>query len=234
VKTYFALIHKDTDSAFGITFPDLPGCFSATDDECDIYDAAQKALELYARDEGTLSEPRTVPALQLDDHIRAELAGGAVLIAVPLIRTQHKARYNLMLDVELVAGVDQKARILGSNRSEFVAVAIRERLRRVAGTVTIQHRRRPAPTGVKAETTGKKTASAAPKVMASKTATKDEKAVAASAMAQTKTKKVTTPAVASKAGKVLHDPKASKDAKSAAASALTQAAHKAKETARKK
>ena len=74
----------------------------------------------------------------------------------------------------------------------------------------------------KTASTGKKTASAASKVLHSKTASKDEKSVAASAMAQSKTKDVTGKAVASKAGKILHDPKASPAAKSAAASALAQ------------
>jgi predicted RNase H-like HicB family nuclease len=133
LKTYFALVHKDIDSAFGISFPDLPGCFAATDDEHGIYEAAQTALELYARDEGDLAEPRSVPALQGDGDIKAELAAGAVLIGVPLIRTQHKARYNLMLDVDLIAGVDQKARVLGSSRSEFVSRAIGDRLKAMAG-----------------------------------------------------------------------------------------------------
>jgi hypothetical protein len=85
----------------------------------------------------------------------------------------------------------------------------------------------------KTESTGKKTASTAGKVLHSKTASKDEKSVAASALAQTKTKDVTSKAVASKAGKILHDPKASKEAKLAAASALTQAAPK-KAAAKKK
>ena len=44
----------------------------------------------------------------------------------------------------------------------------------------------------KAASTGTKTASAASKVLHSKTATADEKSVAASAMAQTKTKDVTS------------------------------------------
>ena len=29
MNTYLALIHKDDDSAYGVSFPDLPGCFSA-------------------------------------------------------------------------------------------------------------------------------------------------------------------------------------------------------------
>jgi hypothetical protein len=59
--------------------------------------------------------------------------------------------------------------------------------------------------------------------MKSKTASKAEKSVAASALTQTKSAKETTgKAVATSASKILKDPKASKQAKSVAASALTQ------------
>ncbi|MBS0234935.1 MAG: hypothetical protein JSR99_15790 [Proteobacteria bacterium] len=81
----------------------------------------------------------------------------------------------------------------------------------------------------KTEVTGKKVSSAASKVLRSKTATKAEKAVAASALTQTKNPKETTGTkVASAASKILHDPKASKEAKSVAASALTQKVKKKK------
>ncbi|MGE0054262.1 MAG: hypothetical protein AB7S74_08640 [Hyphomicrobium sp.] len=79
----------------------------------------------------------------------------------------------------------------------------------------------------KPETTSKKVSSAAAKVLKSKTASKAEKAVAASALTQTNSPKETTgKVVASKAAKILKDPKASKEAKSVAASALTQKVQK--------
>jgi hypothetical protein len=75
----------------------------------------------------------------------------------------------------------------------------------------------------KSESTSRKVSSAASKVLRSKTASKAEKAVAASALTQTKSAKETTSKkVASAAAKILHNPKASKAAKSVAASALTQ------------
>jgi hypothetical protein len=81
----------------------------------------------------------------------------------------------------------------------------------------------------KSESTGKKVASAAAKVLKNKASSPAEKAVAASALTQTKSKsEETSKAVASKAGKILHDPKASAAAKSVAASALTQKAAKKK------
>ena len=85
----------------------------------------------------------------------------------------------------------------------------------------------------KSESTGKKVASAASKVLHSKTESKAAKSVAASALAQSKTKDVTSKRVASEAGKILHSKTASKEEKSIAASALTQAAHK-KPAAKKK
>lgn len=74
----------------------------------------------------------------------------------------------------------------------------------------------------KSESTGKGAASAAARVMKSKTASKAEKAVAASALTQKGSNEKTSAKVASSAAKVLKDKNASKDAKSAAASALTQ------------
>jgi hypothetical protein len=78
----------------------------------------------------------------------------------------------------------------------------------------------------KSESTSKKVASAASKVLRSKTASKAEKAVAASALTQKGSTETTSTRVAATASKVLRDPKASKAAKSAAASALTQKAKK--------
>ncbi|MEQ1696097.1 MAG: type II toxin-antitoxin system HicB family antitoxin [Hyphomicrobiaceae bacterium] len=219
MRTYYALVHKDAGSAYGITFPDLPGCFGASDAEGDISEAAQSALVLYAQDEARLPEPRTIPQLQADREIKRELAAGAILLAVPLIVVERKARYNVILDVDLVAGVDQKARTMGISRSEYLAASLIDRLS-AHSKIAVSGGSRSMP-------------SAASKVLTSRKASKGEKMVAASALAQTKSKDVTSKVVASAAAKVLKDPKASKDAKSAAASALTQAPAK-KAAAKKK
>ena len=84
MKHYFALVHKDTDSTFGVTFPDLPGCFSAADDADNVVPQAIDALALWFEDRD-LIEPSAV------DDIRAryadELAEGAYLVSVPHIRS---------------------------------------------------------------------------------------------------------------------------------------------------
>lgn len=74
----------------------------------------------------------------------------------------------------------------------------------------------------KGGSTGSKVASAAAKVMKSKTASKAEKSAAASALTQKGSNEQTSAKAASSAGKVLTSKTASKSAKSAAASALSQ------------
>ncbi len=74
----------------------------------------------------------------------------------------------------------------------------------------------------KSERTSGRVASGAAKVLKSKTASKAEKAVAASALTQKGSTEQTSAKVAAAASTVMRDPKASKEAKSAAASALTQ------------
>lgn len=80
----------------------------------------------------------------------------------------------------------------------------------------------------KSESTSKKVASAASKVLKSKTATKAEKSVAASALTQKGSTETTSAKVAASASKILRSKTASKEAKSAAASALTQKVKAAK------
>lgn len=80
MKTYFAVVHKDADSAFGVTFPDLPGCFSAADRIEDVLPNASKALELWFDDaeEVAPSDVAAISAAAAD-----ELAAGAFILGVP-------------------------------------------------------------------------------------------------------------------------------------------------------
>jgi predicted RNase H-like HicB family nuclease len=78
---YIALVHKDKTSAFGVQFPDVPGCFSAADDMDDLVANAMEALSLWAEDE-TLPAPRSIEALKKDKFIAGELAEGAFLVSV--------------------------------------------------------------------------------------------------------------------------------------------------------
>src|SRR5262245_18518075 len=87
MKSYFAIVHKDEDSAVGVVFPDLPGCFSAGDTYEKAIANARVALRLYAEAESEagrrLPKPRTFEALYRDRAVREE-ARGAPFVAIPL------------------------------------------------------------------------------------------------------------------------------------------------------
>ncbi len=216
MRTYFAIVHKDAGSAYGVCFPDLPGCFSAADSEDEIYPNAQQALALYVSDMSEVPAGRSIEALRRDREISDEIAGGAFLIAIPLIASERKERYNIMLEPSLAESMDRVAKASGVSRSDYIAEAAYMRLKLDVAAVRVS----------KVASTGSKVASAAAKVMQSKTASKAEKSVAASALTQKGSTEQTSRKVASSAGKILTSKTVSKDAKSAAASDLSQKAKK--------
>lgn len=81
MKYFYAIVHKDPDSAFGVQFPDLPGCFSAADDMAEVLPNAVEAVELWMEDQDASPEPRSLEAIKAE--AAAELAEGAFVLAVP-------------------------------------------------------------------------------------------------------------------------------------------------------
>ncbi len=135
---------------------------------------------------------------------------GAYLIAMPLITIKKKARYNLMLPEDFVAGVDETAQTLGVSRSEFVSDTLIARLKAQAGAAVLKQSR---DGNLKSEVTSKKVSSTSSKALKSKKA----KSIATSAVKSEVTSKIVS-STSSTSSKVLR----SRKAKSAAASALTQ------------
>ena len=126
MKTYFALVHKDESSAYGLSFPDLPGCFSAADSFDEILPNAIEALDLWFEDENAVA-PRNIEVIR--QEASADLATGAFLIAVPYIRRSTKqARVNISLDAGTLDAIDAAARTLRLTRSAFIALAARNEI----------------------------------------------------------------------------------------------------------
>ncbi|MBN9525436.1 MAG: type II toxin-antitoxin system HicB family antitoxin [Alphaproteobacteria bacterium] len=120
---YVALIHKDADSEYGISFPDFPGCVSAGATVDEAVRGGAEALALHV--EGLREDGAPVPAPRDLAEIRA--AGddwivweGAVAVLVPLLPPEGRAvRVNVTLDAQLLARIDAVSR----NRSGFLAEA---------------------------------------------------------------------------------------------------------------
>jgi predicted RNase H-like HicB family nuclease len=121
MRIYIGIVHQENNSAFGIHFPDVPGCFSAADDMTDLLTNASEALALHLEDE-PLPQARTINELRDDADATSDLASGAFLLAVPHIHLSGRsAKANITMDAGLLQAIDQTATSRGLTRSAFLA-----------------------------------------------------------------------------------------------------------------
>ncbi len=127
---YIAIVHKDEDSSFGISFPEVPGVFSAADDIAELIPKAAEALALYAEDED-LPAPRGLEEVRRDPEVAASLEAGAFLVAVPYIENDAKiVRINVSMESGMVKAIDTAASARKLTRSAFLAQAARREIER--------------------------------------------------------------------------------------------------------
>lgn len=123
---YPVVLHKDKDSAYGVTVPDIPGCFSAGDTYEEALSNAREAIECHL--EGLLIDHEPIPtAKKLDDHLgNADYKSGIwALIDVDVSRLSGKAkRVNITLPERILRAIDLYAEKRAiKNRSAFLANA---------------------------------------------------------------------------------------------------------------
>jgi antitoxin HicB len=86
---YIALIHKESDSCFGVSFPDWPGVVTAGDTIDEALEKAPEVLAFAAEDwenrDGSkdLPAPRTIDELRRQPDFQAD-AADAVVAVIPL------------------------------------------------------------------------------------------------------------------------------------------------------
>ena len=129
---YTAFIHKDLNSAYGVVFPDVPGCFSAGDSWDETMGNAIEALASHVRwlesDGEAVPEPRSLEAIMRDPAL-SEVREGAVIASIPLVRDLGSTtRINVSLDLGLLEAIDSEARQRKQTRSAFIASAVRKEL----------------------------------------------------------------------------------------------------------
>ncbi len=126
---YFtAVVHKDSGSAYGLTFPDLPGCHAAADDWSDIPQAAAEALDLWFEDAKFVA-PAALDAVRQFPGVADALADGASLLVVPYILPEGApVRANISLDRGLLQAIDDTARARNMTRSSFLGSLARREI----------------------------------------------------------------------------------------------------------
>lgn len=127
MTSYIALLHKDADSDYGVSFPDFPGCITAGTTLEEAWHLAEEVLAFHIdgmRAGGELiPDPSTVDAIMADPENRDGLP---FLVVVP-DPPGRSLRINVTLPEDLIQAIDRTTK----NRSRFLAEAARERLARV-------------------------------------------------------------------------------------------------------
>lgn len=124
MQRYYALVNKDEDTAFGVSFPDLPAVYSAADEEKDIVTNAAEALQLYFEDVQERPKASSIEVLAEREDVKRELSNGAFLVSVPLIENDTKVvRANVTFERGLLRSIDAAANARGLSRSAFLAAA---------------------------------------------------------------------------------------------------------------
>jgi predicted RNase H-like HicB family nuclease len=95
VSYYIALIHKEPDGGYGVSFPDVPGVTTAADSIDEAMQQAAGVLAFAAVDWGSLKQedfpsPRTIDELRDDPEFAAD-AMDAIVAAVPMKSLAHAA-----------------------------------------------------------------------------------------------------------------------------------------------
>lgn len=123
---YPVVIHKEKSSDYGVTVPDLPGCFSAGTTMEEALTNVVEAIECHL--EGMLFDGETIPEAQpveLHQHNKVHKGGTWALVNVDLSRLASKAkRINITLPERVLALVDEQARREGESRSGLLARAV--------------------------------------------------------------------------------------------------------------
>jgi len=122
---YPIVIHKDKNSDYGVTVPDLPGCFSAGSTMDEALTMAKEAVELHLEGLGEENLPIPDPT-PIERHKRnPDFSGGvwAIIEVSPAdLRTKAK-RVNITVPERVLESIDRFAASNADSRSGLLVKA---------------------------------------------------------------------------------------------------------------
>ena len=125
---YPIVVHKDPDSDYGVTVPDLPGCFSAGETMDEALNNAVEAIECHI--EGLLLDSEPIPSPKTVDYHQdnPDYQGGVwALVTVDITKLSGKTRrVNITLPERILTLMDRYAAEYGETRSGLIAQATME------------------------------------------------------------------------------------------------------------
>lgn len=125
------VLHSDDGVRFGVTVPDLPGCFSAGDTFDEALDSVLEAIDLHleglTEGGGDIPMPHSIA----EHRTNPDFADGVwAAVDVDVSRFEGRAeKINITLPRRLLAKIDSYAKAHGESRSGFLAEAARAAMR---------------------------------------------------------------------------------------------------------
>ena len=126
--THYIALVDGAAGAYGVVFPDAPGCTAmGTTFEEALKNSVLALSDWVGNDEPPVA--RSMEELRQDDDVQEQLADGSVFAIVPLIRESGRlVKANISMDAGLLEAIDVAAQRAGLTRSAFLVSAAREKI----------------------------------------------------------------------------------------------------------
>jgi predicted RNase H-like HicB family nuclease len=124
MANYIAIVHKESKTDFGVSFPDFPGCITAGENIDEAKDMAQEALTLHIQgmleDGESLPDPSRLEEIMSDpDYVNAV---AYLVVSVPDAKPR-TIRVNVTVPEMTLKQIDAAAKKRGMSRSSFLVQA---------------------------------------------------------------------------------------------------------------
>jgi predicted RNase H-like HicB family nuclease len=124
MANYIAIVHKETKSDFGVSFPDFPGCITAGKNIDEAKDMAQEALTLHIQ--GMIEDGEQLAgSSKLEDIMSDPDYANAIaylVVSVPDAKPR-TVRVNVTVPEMTLKQIDAAAKKRGMSRSSFLVHA---------------------------------------------------------------------------------------------------------------
>jgi predicted RNase H-like HicB family nuclease len=124
MANYIAVVHKEPNSDFGVSFPDFPGCITAGSTIDEVKDMAHDALSLHIK--GMIEDGEKIPDPSKLENIMADPEYSdavAVLVVTVSDAKPRSVRVNITVPKDILHQIDAIAKKRGMSRSSFLVHA---------------------------------------------------------------------------------------------------------------
>ena len=137
MANYIAIVHKETKSDFGVSFPDFPGCITAGKNIDEAKDMAQEALTLHIQ--GMLEDGEQLPVPSRLEEIMndPDYANAIAYLVVSVPDTKPRTvRVNVTVPEMTLKQIDAAAKKQGMSRSSFLVHAAQNAIQSIQSDVS--------------------------------------------------------------------------------------------------